>query len=207
MGRKRKSLEELSLTGTLRTNPARYKKRLAAESAQSAGDSLGEPPVRLPQGAKTVWAEISSTRPWLTAADRLDVELAATLTAKMRNHKTEATRADLALLQRTLAGIDKKQSKRSTPVVKTLPKELQDGPRCKFPNNPRSREHGCSYIACKHCTKLGWDLFGVTFFDSMDAEGLEAFIQRYPDFDPDDKSTHEAVAARITAQLLLQDKT
>ncbi len=122
MGRKRKSLDELSLSGTLKQNPKRYKERLTAQSAPS--DPLGDPPVRLPQGAKTAWAEISSTRPWLTAADRLDVELAATLTAKMRNPKTEATRADLALLQRTLAAIDKKEKKRPS-APESLPKELQ----------------------------------------------------------------------------------
>jgi hypothetical protein len=108
MGRKRKSLDELSLSGTLKQNPKRYKERLTAQSAP--GDPLGDPQVRLPQGAKTAWAEISSTRPWLTAADRLDVELAATLTAHNR-------------LERRLAS-----SKLTVPTVanssKSLPEEL-----------------------------------------------------------------------------------
>jgi hypothetical protein len=196
MGRKRKSLEELALTGTLKANPGRYKRRIAADSALSApGDPLGDPPVRLPQGAKTAWAEISSTRPWLTAADRLDVELAATLTANMRNTKKESTRADLALLQRTLASIDKKEKKRPTAIPQpiALPQEL-------IPKMSKAQ-----YL------ELEGDLNDAShvelFFDNLTDEAREDFLRRHPDFDRDDEVSHEAVASRIAAQLKLYDRT
>lgn len=111
MPARRKSARELLLSGALHKNPGLYADRFlpTAPAVETVpADPLGDPPRLTRVAEKNAWREIAAVRPWLTAVDRLNVELTAKLMATMRNPKGEPTRADLALLSRVIGQLDKK---------------------------------------------------------------------------------------------------
>jgi hypothetical protein len=84
MGRPRKSLAELQLSGTVRHNPGRIRARLQ-EIEESAGP-LGAPPAFLTGEEAEAWRELAALPP-VTRDHAHIVELASGLIAKKRNGK------------------------------------------------------------------------------------------------------------------------
>lgn len=86
MGRPRKPTKVLELTGAFKKNPKRRKER---ENEPEPDGPLGDAPhyFQLDQVAR--WNEIRSSCPWLTIADRPQVELAAKLWASEQRGENE----------------------------------------------------------------------------------------------------------------------
>jgi hypothetical protein len=92
MGRPRKPTSELALRGAFQRNPARLKGR---EGEPVVTGALGPPPASLPDGAKAVWLEMAAHGTWLTAPDRMMVEIAADLMAEFRSGTATARQTTL----------------------------------------------------------------------------------------------------------------
>jgi hypothetical protein len=71
-------LEKARITGAIKTNPERFKNR-----ADPKLDHVGDPPHWMSRAEKRAWALICDEIPWLTRADRMLVEVAARLRARM----------------------------------------------------------------------------------------------------------------------------
>lgn len=82
MGRPRKPTSELALRGAFQRNPSQLKER---EGEPVVTGALGPPPNTLSDGAKAVWREMAAHGTWLTSADALLVEIAASLMAEFRS--------------------------------------------------------------------------------------------------------------------------
>jgi hypothetical protein len=89
MGRPRKPTSELSLRGAFQRNPSRLKER---EGEPVVTGALGPPPDFLSDRAKAVWLEMAGHGTWLTAADRMMVEIAADLMAQFRSDAANTRR-------------------------------------------------------------------------------------------------------------------
>ena len=97
MSRPRKPTSELALRGAFQRNPARLKER---EGEPAVTGVLGPAPDHLSSGAKAIWLEIATYGTWLTCADALMVEIAASLMAEFRSGA--ATTRQTTLLVTTL---------------------------------------------------------------------------------------------------------
>jgi hypothetical protein len=84
MPKARKSLEELSRTGTLRKHHERYQGRIAAQKAPIV--PLGTAPAHLPDAEQKVWKELASAAPrgLLQRSDRIFVGLVARMVVRAR---------------------------------------------------------------------------------------------------------------------------
>src|SRR5262245_15528222 len=80
MPRPRNPLGLAVASGAFAKNPARYRGR----NEPLVSDPLGEPPAWLIPTAKDAWHEFAATLPWLNASHRAIVEIAATLTGRLR---------------------------------------------------------------------------------------------------------------------------
>ncbi len=81
MARPRKPTALHVLNGTLAHDPARFADRAHEPRCT---DPLGEPLDTMQLDQRAAWIEIERLAPWLRAADRLAVELAAALLAQFR---------------------------------------------------------------------------------------------------------------------------
>lgn len=93
MGRPRKSIEELKISGTFAHNRKRYE-GAPVPSAPSADEPLGRPPRYFTKEQKAAWKEITDTCPGLTVADRLLVEVASQMLAKQRAGQAKASESN-----------------------------------------------------------------------------------------------------------------
>jgi hypothetical protein len=107
LGTKRRTADQLLLSGSLRKNPKRHAARFQPQVAQVApAQPLGEPAPITPKSVKLAWAEIAGPRPWLTVLDRPRVETVAKLLAAQRK-QDEVSGTDAARLLRELDKLDK----------------------------------------------------------------------------------------------------
>ena len=131
MPARKKSARELILSGALKKNPGLYADRFlptAPAVATTPADPLGDPPRLMRVAEKNAWREIAAARPWLTAVDRVNVELAVKLMATMRNPKGDPTRADLALLSRVIGQLDKNAPAATVQAPVVVPAPVEDDP-------------------------------------------------------------------------------
>jgi hypothetical protein len=100
MPKARKSLEELSRTGTLRKHHERYQGRIAAQKAPIV--PLGTAPAHLPDAEQKVWKELASAAPrgLLQRSDRIFVGLVARMVVRAR---TSGKTADVNALVSVLS--------------------------------------------------------------------------------------------------------
>ena len=108
MPKRRKTLEELRLSGATRRNPGRYASR--ADGPQYGGP-LGDPPSRLNDAQKSAWREIAALAPdgVLWRSDRFIVEVACRLMANVRTHgiggEKGAKAGEVSLLMKCLSSM------------------------------------------------------------------------------------------------------
>ena len=81
MPRPRLPTDRLELTGAFAKNPQRRAVR-AGEPRPTV--PLGDPPRQLDRAQSAVWRELAGLAPWLTAADRIALELTARLLVTLR---------------------------------------------------------------------------------------------------------------------------
>jgi hypothetical protein len=82
MARPRKPMALHVISGSAAHNPARFADR--ANEPQCA-DALGPPPAKMKAAVRACWLEIERLAPWLRSADRLAVEVAASLLEQFRH--------------------------------------------------------------------------------------------------------------------------
>ena len=99
---KKKTLEQLKLSGTLAKHPERYAGR---KTVTNQTDGLGEPPSHLTSNETTLWAEIEKIAPagLLTPCDRLAVELACKVMLRLRNETGAMKASEIAILLNVLS--------------------------------------------------------------------------------------------------------
>lgn len=78
MANLRKPAEVAAITGAAAKNPQRYRDWSNPETAE-----LGPPPKYLDRAQAKAWRAIASEIPWLTASDRMSVEMTARLRARV----------------------------------------------------------------------------------------------------------------------------
>ena len=100
MPKPRKSLAQLSASGTLAKNKGRYASRIAA--IPTVLMPIGKPPRHLPAVERTIWAELTKSAPagLLQRSDRIALEIACKLVARMRT--VDAKTSELNGLMATL---------------------------------------------------------------------------------------------------------
>ena len=109
-GRPRISLQKAEATGATKHNPARFKGRKPPSLPP-----LGRPPAHLTDVEKRCWAAFRRECPWLTQADRCQVEIAAQLRAYTldRNSPSAARAKAIAPLLKALAALGASPVERS----------------------------------------------------------------------------------------------
>lgn len=85
MARPRKPTHLLRLSGQLNRRPARYADR---RNEPAITDPVGPAPDTLSAAEATLWGELSGYGVWLTAADRLMLEIAVRLFVQFRGGET-----------------------------------------------------------------------------------------------------------------------
>jgi hypothetical protein len=100
MPKPRKSLAQLSASGTLAKNKGRYADRIAA--IPTVLMPIGKPPRHLPTDERALWAELVKAAPpgLLQRSDRIALEVACKLVARMRT--ADAKTSELNALMATL---------------------------------------------------------------------------------------------------------
>jgi hypothetical protein len=99
----KKTTRQLIMSGTLLNNPGRYMNR--ATACDHKAGPLGEPPSQMANIEKAIWHEIAANagEGWLTASDRLLVELACRLTRRLRNPKAAILNSEMNTLANILS--------------------------------------------------------------------------------------------------------
>lgn len=86
MARPRKPTAVLELKGAFKKDPQRGKARAAEPKID---DVIGAPPDHLSADASRLWEELSSYGTWLTAGDRLMLEIAVRLMESFRKNELD----------------------------------------------------------------------------------------------------------------------
>lgn len=79
MPRARTPTSRALVTGAAAKNPKRFRDRVEPKAA----GAIGDPPATLPASAKKAWALFVGEIPWLTASDRMALEMASVIRGKM----------------------------------------------------------------------------------------------------------------------------
>lgn len=86
MARPRKPTAVLELKGAFKKDPSRGKARA---NEPKVDETIGSPPNHLPEDAALLWAELAQYGTWLTAGDRLMLEIAVRLMAMFRKNELD----------------------------------------------------------------------------------------------------------------------
>jgi hypothetical protein len=123
MPRPRKPTEVLEISGAFADKPARRR-----PAAPRSPEPIGDPPAGMDPAAAGCWREIIAEAPpgVLTGADRLVVEIAAVMTAKVR--RGEATAGEAGLMLRALTECGMTPASRSKVSAATPEKPADSTP-------------------------------------------------------------------------------
>lgn len=87
MGRPRKPTKVLEMRGAFEKNPARRRER---ENEPVVTEPLGDPPATFDETHAARWIDCREMWPWLTVADRVQVEVIVRLWVKLAGGETKA---------------------------------------------------------------------------------------------------------------------
>jgi len=128
---RRKTINELDLSGQLRKNPGAY----ADRAQEGAARALGDPPAHLRDDQRRIWVELAAAAPdrSLGAGDAFMLEIAATLLAEFRADPGGFLPSKIAQLRSTLVSLGLSPVDRAR--VSSLPEPPKENVWAQFANN------------------------------------------------------------------------
>lgn len=126
MGRPRKPTAVLELKGAFKKDPGRGKARA---NEPKIDETIGDAPDHLPEDAALIWGDLAAYGTWLTAGDRLMLEIAVRLMSMFR--KNELDGGGISKLITALSKLGFNPTDRSK-VNAPGGKEPEDDPFSKF---------------------------------------------------------------------------